>query len=1026
MYLAWLLGLGLAASAAAQTTCDNFGTAKSDGSCECPPGFGGSTCNAPSCGGNLFDGSRRPVSQNSSTGGMSFSGCSCQDGWGGAGCNVCQSQSVCQTAFTAAGGSSSSGSSLSPLNANQVGNQTLTCNTRPNVYSAQEMSCAVINPTLQALFPLSANLNILRTLDPSLAPTPNVTSFGSAGSAFAQVFYDGVEQFYCQAGGCKQTATNDTTDWACESLKCSCRPGTAFCGAQRSTDLSSTLNSLSGALTVSCTASTATCAFKQSLLQALFGSGGLGLSNCVFGECVRQSVIDSALGITPTVVNSEGESLSGGVIAGLAVIGVIVLGVALLLAWGCVLQRRARARRNEKQVAAGRRVGVQWKDVRYVVHPSGSGSLFPIGGLRRRNVVPVGSTSVVELSDLEGTAGEKPLPNLPSPAGKIKSKTILSGLSGSVRPGQMLAILGPSGAGKTTLIGILAGRSGAMGGRVSGDVGFTVEGGDGRVKVGFVDQTDILPPNLTVTEALLFAAKLKLPESTSPAEKLARVEHVIRQLGLSEVAYSRIGGSTERGLSGGERRRVSIALEIVAGVEVLILDEPTSGLDSVSAGNVARVLAELAHDPENPVAVIASIHQPSSRLYHQFDQILLLSRGEQVYFGPGGTMPVRSLESRGVRGMEEGYNVADWLLEVASEGPQPVSGGYDPPVGASMYNPNVRASFYEQEHGITGENKLDASMRYRGGKVSVEEDSNQSTGEEPGMVRVGRGKGGQRYAATFLTQVQVLCGREWKNLQRDKTLFFMHLGVACILGIFTGGLYFKVGVTISGFQNRVGSLFFMGSLLAFSSLSALYNLVEVRPLFARERAGGYYSPAAWLVSRVLFDVLPLRVIPTIVLACITYWMVGLSPEAARFFKALLVLVLYALAMTLFNFLLASSFRNGGVAILLSALFNLFTMTYAGFFVNLSAIPPVLRWLQYFSILKYLLEALAVNEVGSGLMIQDTLEGVPVNVSASLIMGLLFGFGENNYYRDVLILFAWIIGLGAGVVGMVYWRLREVR
>ncbi|CAE6436752.1 unnamed protein product [Rhizoctonia solani] len=992
MHLVWVFGLGLAVSAAAQTTCDNFGTTKPDGSCECPPGFGGATCSEPACGGNLFNGPQRALSQNSSTGGMSFAGCGCQDGWGGAGCNVCRSSNTCQTAFAAAGGSSSA-SSLSPISPSQFGNQSLTCTTQSRVYAAQQMSCAVINPTLQALFPLSANLNILRTLDPSLSPSPNLTSFGTAGSAFAQVFYDGVEQFYCQAGGCKQTTGNDTTDWACESLK-SCPnfqfTKGSFCPVQ-STDLSSTLNSLSGALTVSCTTSTAACAFKQSLLQALFGSGGLGLSNCVFGECVRQSVVDSAMGITPEVASVGRETLSGGVVAGLAVLGVIILGAAILLAWGCLLQRRARATRNEKQAAAGRRVGVEWKNIHYVVYPSGSGSLASLGGLRRRNAIPVGSTSVVEIQDLEGSGGDKPLPSLPSPGKQAKSKTLLSGLSGSVRPGQMLAILGPSGAGKTTLIGILAGRSGVMGGRVSGDVGFTVDSGEGRVKIGFVDQTDILPPHLTVTEALLFTAKLKLPESTPPAEKLARVEHVIRQLGLSEVAHSRIGGSTERGLSGGERRRVSIALEIVAGVEVLVLDEPTSGLDSVSAANVARVLAELAHDPENPVAVIASIHQPSSRLYHQFDQVLLLSRGEQVYFGPGGTTPVRSLESLGARAMEEGYNVADWLLEVASEGVRSGSGGYDAPVG-------VRASVYDQEHGITSEKKLDGSMRYRGGKTSVEEESYQSTKEEPSMVRLVRGKGGQKYAATFLTQVQVLCGREWKNLKRDKTLFYMHLGVACILGIFTGGLYFKVGVTISGFQNRVGSLFFMGSLLAFSSLSALYNLVEIRPLFTRERAGGYYSPAAWLVSRVLFDVLPLRVIPTVVMTCITYWMVGLSPEAARFFKALLVLVLYALAMTLFNFLLATSFRNGGVAILLSALFNLFTMTYAGFFVNLSAIPPVLRWLQYFSILKYLLEALAVNEVGSGLMIQDTLEGVPVNVSASLIMGLLFGFGENNYYR----------------------------
>ncbi|KAG8891248.1 hypothetical protein FRC00_014031 [Tulasnella sp. 408] len=127
-------------------------------------------------------------------------------------------------------------------------------------------------------------------------------------------------------------------------------------------------------------------------------------------------------------------------------------------------------------------------------------------------------------------------------------------------------------------------------------------------------------------------------------------------------------------------------------------------------------------------------------------------------------------------------------------------------------------------------------------------------------------------------------------------------------------------------------------------------------------------------------------------------MAGLSADAARFFKFLLILVLFALAMALYNFLLACTFRNGGIAILLSALFNLFTMTFAGFFVHLDTIPPVLRWLQWLCPLKYCLEALSVNEVGSGLMIQDSLQGVPVNISAQLIMTLLFGFGPNNYYR----------------------------
>jgi ABC-2 type transporter len=190
-------------------------------------------------------------------------------------------------------------------------------------------------------------------------------------------------------------------------------------------------------------------------------------------------------------------------------------------------------------------------------------------------------------------------------------------------------------------------------------------------------------------------------------------------------------------------------------------------------------------------------------------------------------------------------------------------------------------------------------------------------------------------------------------------------------------------------------------------------------------------------------------------------MTGLAPDAAHFFKFLFILVLYTLAMTLFvslilasshfvllktrqNFLLGTFFQNGGIAILLSALTALYQMTFAGFFVHLNSIPPVLRWFQWLCPLKYTLEALSVNEVGSGLMIQDTLQGVPVNISAALIMNLvsirhrcyrkhglmvpqqLFGFGSNNYYRDVLVLFAFIAGFGLGVIGVVWLKVRERR
>jgi ABC-type multidrug transport system ATPase subunit len=169
------------------------------------------------------------------------------------------------------------------------------------------------------------------------------------------------------------------------------------------------------------------------------------------------------------------------------------------------------------------------------------------------------------------------------------------------------------GAGKTTLVEILAGKN--KSGIVSGHIGLMFEDSDSKhpPRVGFVAQHDILPGTLTVFEALLFAARLRLPDSVKDQEKKVRVNDILQKLGIADIKDTRIGdvtGGKERGISGGEMRRVTIGLELVAQPDVLLLDEPTSGLDSVSAAKVADVLHAIAHDPVNPTPIIASIHQP--------------------------------------------------------------------------------------------------------------------------------------------------------------------------------------------------------------------------------------------------------------------------------------------------------------------------------------------------------------------------------------------------------------------------------
>ncbi|KAH9483668.1 ABC transporter G family member [Psilocybe cubensis] len=978
--------------------CENYGIVNGS-DCLCPTGFGGSTCSQPACGGTIFQGSQRPLAAVSgSAANLTAAGCSCENGWTGTACNVCQTADACKNGLSSLG----TLSTTSPTLGSQ-GNDTMVCNTQARVYASSQMSCKVINPTLQAIFPLSSTLNIMRTLQPGLSPIPNTTSFGAANTAFAQLFYDGVEQFYCSADSCTQNLNSSgagSADWQCQNLRCTCRPGTTFCGM-----IGGAINGLGGSLDIECGAvdnssETATCNFKQATLQSLFGPGGLTLNGCTFGECVRQNAIDGSSANTATDI-TKSKPLSGGVIAGLAVVGALILLSLLLLALGLRSQRAARRRGVSVERS---RASVEWTNLSYTIPGESESVKIPIFGRRKG-----GATEI------------------------YTDKVILDNVTGVVKPGQMMAILGPSGAGKTTLVEILAGRS--KSGVISGHFGVIAENADqnSAPRIGFVPQQDILPPMLTVFEALLFAARLRLPETVTEQEKKDRVNALLEKLGISAIKNSRIGdvmGSKNRGISGGEMRRVSIGLELIACPDVLLLDEPTSGLDSVSAARIANVLYDIAHDPVNPTPIIASIHQPrqalhpvyidlqadttlfSSQLYQKFDLVVLLSHGRSLYSGPGGFAPAEhfaTVSPDTVAPYQQGYNVAEYLLEVAN----------DPHVSlfqiqtTSLQAATPSASGDDELHKTSSESQPQIILSEKGSTAHL--------GGSRKRIFSSNNFSRSVYPTTFLTQLQHLCGREWKILKRDKSLFLTHVVVASILGVFCGGLYFNTGITIAGFQSRVGCLFFLGALIAFSSLSALHNMVEIRPLFLRERSSGYYSPTAWLLSRFFFDMIPLRLIPTIIVGSITYWMANLAPNAANFFKFLLILVLYSLAMTLFNFLLGTLFENGGIAILLSALSALYQMTFAGFFVHLSEIPPVLRWLQWLCPLKYTLEALSVNEVDSGLMIQDTLQGVPVNISASLIMNLLFGFGLNNYYRDVLIHVAFIGGFGIGVIGVVWFK-----
>lgn len=272
----------------------------------------------------------------------------------------------------------------------------------------------------------------------------------------------------------------------------------------------------------------------------------------------------------------------------------------------------------------------------------------------------------------------------------------------------------------------------------------------------------------------MFTANLRLPEDIPKTVKEQRARTVLSQLGLDHVADTRVGSVEYRGVSGGEMRRVSIGIELVAAPDVLVLDEPTSGLDSVSAARLVKLLKGLSEDMETKTTIVASIHQPSSALYHYFDQVVLLAEGRQLYFGPGGCRPAEFFASQG-RPCPAGYNIADHLLEIASG---PITGLLAGP--ATMIGSTQDSSASSSSHGSKGSLErgytADQSNTPFAEKGQVPLYPPQSLLKEDGAGEVDLANLGEQEktgwwprthcATTFLTQIEVLSGREWRNLKR--------------------------------------------------------------------------------------------------------------------------------------------------------------------------------------------------------------------------------------------------------------------
>ncbi|KAK3165895.1 hypothetical protein QOZ80_1AG0039050 [Eleusine coracana subsp. coracana] len=531
------------------------------------------------------------------------------------------------------------------------------------------------------------------------------------------------------------------------------------------------------------------------------------------------------------------------------------------------------------------------------------------------------------------------------------TRALLDNVSGEAREGEILAVMGASGSGKSTLIDALANRisRGALKG------GVTLNGEpltDGVLKSisAYVMQDDLLFPMLTVTETLSFAAEFRLPRALSPAKKRARVQALLDQLGLRAAAHTIIGDEGHRGVSGGERRRVSIGTDIIHDPILLFLDEPTSGLDSTSAFMVVKVLRRVA---ESGSIVVTSIHQPSHRILGLLDRVMFLSGGRTVYYGPPSALPAYFAELGFP--VPDNENRAEFALDLIRE------------FEASPTGTKPLVDFnrtWQLMHAPPS--PPDSSPASGSGTMSLKEAISASISR--GKLVSGADVAGDQaaavhtYANPFWVEMKVLTRRSAINTRRTPELFLIRLGAVVVTGAILATVFFKLDYSPKGAQERLGFFAFAMSTMYYTCADALPVFLNERYVFLRETAYGAYRRASYVLSNAIVSFPPLVVL-SLAFASTTFFAVGLPGGASGFaFYALAILASFWAGSGFVTFLsgvIPHVMIGYTVVVAILAYFLLFS----GFFINRDRIPAYWIWFHYLSLVKYPFEGVLQNEFG---------------------------------------------------------------
>lgn len=442
----------------------------------------------------------------------------------------------------------------------------------------------------------------------------------------------------------------------------------------------------------------------------------------------------------------------------------------------------------------------------------------------------------------------------------------------------------------------------------------------------YVTQTDILLPALTVRETLRYAASLRLPSSTKNQERRQLVEEIILELGLKECAETRVGdGGRQRGCSGGERRRVSIGVQMLGNPSILFLDEPTTGLDATSAFHLVKTLKHLATTGRT---VVATIHQPRSDIFFLFDRITLLSKGHPVYSGLTKDC-LGWFEGLHPGGLKPHVNPADYLIDMAA------------------VDNRTREAEVESQ---TRVDRLLSAWRMESDRVFKHVDASNETKSEKTFTDVALLKAKVEHSAPVWRQIQVLTSRTILTTVRDPMGMVASWTEAILMGIVCGLVFLNLPESLSGIRSRQGALYLTSAIHVYLFLLyETYRLSNIDiALFDRERGEGVIGVFAWMASRRIAHGLLEDVTVPFLFSVIFYFMCGFEANPAKFFTYFSVVFLHhQIAVSFAVFSVAIS-RDFSIATLIANMIATFQTYSSGYFIQADTIPVYVRWIKWIS------------------------------------------------------------------------------